>query len=263
MKILLFLLIFLMGSISSVFSNIVVTNGLTHLHAGAGGSTISGRIQLRNDGGKEERFLVYQQDLLLSCSQEPDYKVLGSHNRSLGSWLKTNVDERVLKPDESYEITYTITVPNNVVDLGTYWDMIMVEVGEPVSEKNAQGLTIQSKVRYGIQIITDIGVVESPKLIFEKIDFKKAEKEGESKTIQIKLRNDGKFLAMSKINLEIFDSVGEKIKVINGFQKKVYPGYCNDFDIELKDLPKGKYDGILVADNGKDLFGENVTIEID
>lgn len=263
MKFSLFLLIFLVSSKSTVFSSIVVVNGLTHLHAGTGGGTISGRIQLRNDGTKDERFIVYQQDLLLSCSQNPDYKIVGSHNRSLGMWLKTNVDERVLKPDESYEITYTISIPKDVTEMGTYWDIIMVEAGEPVSETNTQGLTIQSKVRYGIQVISDIGVVESPKLIFEKIDFKKAEKEGEPKTIQIKLRNEGIFLAMSKINLEIFDSVGEKIKVINGFQKKVYPGYCNDFDIELKDLPKGKYDGILVADNGKDLFGENVTIEID
>jgi hypothetical protein len=136
----------------------------------------------------------------------------------------------------------------------------MVEMTDQLQEEKRQGIQIDSNVRYAIQILTDIGATESPKIVFEKVDFKQTD--GAIKIIQIKLKNEGIFLARTKLNIEIFNNEGVKVKVINGFQKKVYPGYCNDFEIELKDMPKGKYSGVLVADNGTDLFGENINIEI-
>jgi hypothetical protein len=32
--------------------------------------------------------------------------------------------------------------------------------------------------------------------------------------------------------------------------------------VKLLDLPLGKYTGIIMADNGKDLFGSNLSLEI-
>lgn len=244
------------------FAGVMVLNGLTHVHNGVSGTTITGVIKMRNEGTKESRVLIYQQDLALACDKALDYKDIDSHKRSLGKWLKTSVDEKVLQPLEEYEVSYTITVPSGRIENGTYWSIIMVEVADPITEETPQGVKIDSKVRYAIQILTDVGAFESPKLVFENVDFKKVESDS-VKVIQVKLKNEGIFLARTKLNIEIFNSEGVRVKVINGLQKKVYPSYCNDFEIELKDLPKGKYDGVLVADNGKDLFGENMTIEID
>lgn len=260
----LLLQLLLLISFSRVFAGVMILNGLTHVHTGTGGNTISGVIKMRNEGKKGSRVVIYQQDLVLACDKPLDYKDidLNSHSRSLGKWLKTNVDEKTLEPNEDYEVSYTVTVPANIKEDGTYWTIIMVEVAEPLREKTSSGVNIDSKVRYAIQVIADLGQQKSPKLNFEKVEFKDT-KPNEPKIIQVKLKNEGAFLARTNLNIEVFNSVGEKIKVIKGVLKKVYPGYCNDFEIELTDLPKGKFEGVLVADNGKDLFGENLTIEID
>lgn len=262
-----FIVLFLIGlSFSHTFSGVMILNGLTHLHNGASGNTISGIIKMKNDGRKENRVLVYRQDLWLACDKPNDYKDINSHPRSLGKWLKTNVDEKVLQPNEEYEVSYTIEVPSGTIENGTYWALIMVEVADPLKEETPQGVKIDSKVRYAIQIITDVGIFQNPKLNFEKVELSSSAVKDtvvSNKVIKVKLKNEGIFLARAKLNLEVFNNQGEKVKIINGVQRKVYPSYCNDFEIELKGLPKGKYEAVLVADNGKDLFGENLTIEID
>jgi hypothetical protein len=257
------ILILFVCPFSRISAGVMILNGLTHFHNGMGGNTISGIITMKNDGKKESRVVIYMQDLGLSCDKPVDYFEVNSHNRSLGKWLKTNVDEKVLQPGEEYEVSYTINVPAGKFEEGTYYSIIMVEVADPLHEETPQGVKIDSKVRYAIQVIADVGAYKHPKLAFEKVEFKKGTSDSTTKVIQVKLKNEGDFMVKAKLNIEIFNSLGEKVKVINGLQKKVYPTHCNDFEIELKGLPKGKYEGVLVADNGKDLFGENMTIEIE
>lgn len=255
-----FIFVLLVFGYSQTFAGVAILNGLTHIHTGVSGTTITGSIKLKNEGEKESRILIYQQDIILSCKEAVDYQAIGSHDHSLGKWLQTSVNEKVMLPNEEYEVTYTIKVPTGTVESGTYWSIIMVEMTDQLQIEKRQGIQIDSKVRYGIQILTDIGASESPKIVFEKVDFKQTN--DSTKIIQIKLKNEGLFLSKTKLNIEIFNDQGVKVKVIIGPQKKVYPSYCNDFEIELKDIPKGKYSGILVADNGTDLFGENINIEI-
>lgn len=259
-KYFLFIFVLFAFGFSQTFAGVVVLNGLTHTHNGVSGSTITGSIKLINEGEKESRILIYQQDIILSCKEAVDYQDIGSHNHSLGKWLQTSVNEKVMLPNEEYEITYTIKVPSGTVESGTYWSIIMIEMTDQLQVEKRQGININSKVRYGVQILTDIGASESPAIIFEKVDFKQIN--DSTKIMQIKLKNDGVFLSKTKLSIEIFNDQGVKVKVIIGPQKKVYPSYCNDFEIELKDIPKGKYSGVLVADNGTDLFGENINIEI-
>lgn len=264
-------LFFIGVSILRTSASVLIVNGLTHLHNGASGNNLSGTIKMKNDGKKDARVLIYSKDLLLSCeSSSASYLEVNSHNRSLGKWLKTNVDEKVLQPNEEYEVTYSIDIPSGVIELGTYWELIMVEVADPIRDETPQGVKVDSKVRYGIQVITNIGAYKSPTLSFSKIDLKNLPKnlkdttsQTNPKVITVRLHNEGIFLAQAKLNIEIFNSSGDKVKVINGTQRKIYPNFCTDFEIELINLPKGKYEGVLVADNGKDLYGENLSIEID
>lgn len=267
-----FLFLFFIGVKSLCTSaSVLIVNGLTHLHNGASGNNLSGTIKMKNDGKKDARVLIYSKDLSLSCeSSSASYLEVNSHNRSLGKWLKTNVDEKVLQPNEEYEVTYSIDIPAGMIEHGTYWELIMIEVADPIRDETPQGVKVDSKVRYGIQVITNIGAYKSPTLSFSKVDLKNLPKnlkdtisQTNSKVITVRLHNEGIFLAQAKLNIEIFNSSGDKVKVIHGTQRKIYPNSCTDFEIELINLPKGKYEGVLVADNGKDLYGENLTIEID
>jgi hypothetical protein len=182
-----------------------------------------------------------------------------NHDRSLDKWFTTNVDEKILAPREEYAIYYTIKVPPGTDVTGTYWSILMVEVADPIKEEQENGFTVESKVRYGVQVIADFGAYQSPKITFENIEFSKDE--AKEKVIRVKLKNNGIFFSATQLKLELIDENGNKIKTVAADSRKLYPGYCNEFEVVVRDLPKGVFEGILIADNGVDLFGSNVTIE--
>lgn len=260
MKILqLFTLICLLNA--PLYGSILVLNGLTHVHSIGKGNTISGKIQIKNSSSRESRVIVYKQDLLADCANSITYEDVNSHSYSLANWLRTNVDEKLLAPNEEYELRYTITIPDSQVQQGTYWSVLMVEGADPVKEEANNGIQVNSKVRYAVQVLADIGNYENPKLTFENVEYKKSD--SKDKTISVLIKNTGQYSAKVSIALEIYNSKGEKIKTLEGLAKRVYPNNCNMFSIEINDLPKGKYEGILVADNGKDLFGSNISLDIE
>lgn len=251
-----FLLLFLNTQLSAA---IVVLNGLTHIHATTMGSQINGKIIVKNQSGKESRILIYKQDLISYCGNAIEYTDINKHPHSLGSWLQTNVDEKILSPNEEYTIRYTINIPKDTVEKGTYWSVLMIEGAEPIKEENANGMQVNSKVRYAIQVLADVNGFESPKLAFEDVKYEAKE----SKTIKVRVKNEGLFSAKTKVSIEIFSDKGLKIKAYQAVQKRIYPNLCNDFEITLDAMPKGKYEGVLIADNGKDIFGSNITLDVD
>lgn len=246
---------------TQTFGTIVVLNGLTHQHTGSDGSIITGKIKLKNDGVNFEKFVAYKQDMLFSCGKSEVFSSTETHDRSLKNWLKTSIDEKNLASGEEYDLSYTINVPRQVNKKGTYWVVIMIEPGDPVSTSEKNGLNIASKVRYAIQILVDLGSFEPPKMTFEDINLKKTQIS--SRLVEAQLKNEGQFVVRTKMQLEIYDAKGQKIKTLDANSRRVFPEKCSNFEIEVSDLPKGKYDGVLVADNGKNLIGSNLTIEIE
>ncbi len=255
------ILFFLIAFCTKISAAILVLNGLTHIHNSNMGSQVTGKIVVRNESNKEARILIYKQDLIAECGKNIQYTKINGHNRSLGDWLKTNIDEKLLGANEEYTIHYTIDIPAKNTENGTYWAVLMIEGADPIKEENTNGMQINSKVRYAIQVLADVGSVESAKIAFEDVHF--AKRTNEDKSIKIKLRNEGAFYANTKVTLEIYSDKGEKVKTYEEPQKKIYPNLCNDFEIVLTGLPKGKYEGVVVADNGKDMFGSNITLEIE
>lgn len=258
------LLLLLFFSIQA-FSGVVVLNGLTHVHSGEAGSQISGKIRIRNDSPKENRIIIYKQDLILSCDNIAifEYKEINTNPRTMGNWLKVNVDEKILSPYEEYDLSYSINVPKNISQKGSYWTVLMVEGADPIRESENQSLQVGSKIRYAVQLITELGSFESPKLQFENVEYKKGGNATSNNIVQVKLKNTGHYSAQTKVLLEIYDSKGTKLKVFQGSIRRIYPNLCNVFELEIKGLPKGIYDGVIIADNSKDLFGSNVSIKIE
>lgn len=242
------------------YAGIQVQNGLTHTHSGIAGNTITGKIRVKNVGKKEERILIYKQDLSLSCGNTVEYSEVGTHPRSSASWIQTNVDEKVIGVGEEYDILYTITIPNSADLSGTYWHIMMIEGLDPIKEEAESGVKISSRVRYAIQMLVDVGTFQSPQLAFENFAYQK--NQAGNQTIHVQLANKGDYASKTKLTLEVYGANGEKLKVIESQSKRLYPKKCNDFELELKGLPAGKYEGIVVADNGKDLFGANISISI-
>lgn len=250
-------ILFLLLSLHSLAS-IVVLNGLSHTHEGVNGVTITGKITVRNNGKKEARIMIYNEDLMVSCDKPVDYGKINSHERSLGSWIKTNIEEKVLQSNEVYDIMYTLTVPED--RKGSFWSVIMIEGADPVKEDVENGVKIDSKVRYAILVIGHAEAVESPKISFEQMKI--TPKDSVSQALSVKLKNNGIFVVPARLSVEIYDDAGKKLKTVESAPKRVYPEKCTEFELVIKDIPKGKYVGVLIADNGKDLYGANINLEI-
>lgn len=263
---LLFITLLSIVGLTNLYAGVAIMNGLTHVHSGQNGNVITGVIKMKNDGKKVVRMIIYQQDLILSCDKPVDYQGSNTHDRSLGKWMKTNVEEKVMEPFEEYEVSYNIDIPKDAKEKGTYWGVIMVESGDPVTEKTAQGVSINSKTRYAIQILMDVGTPTAGTLTFEKLELQKKTVDStktSSQVIAVKIKNSGIYYAKTKLSIEIYNANGDKVKVLEGLSKRIYPDRCNEFFLEVKELPKGKYEGVIVADNGKELFGSNISLEIE
>lgn len=243
------------------FAKVMVINGLTHVHAGRQGQLLKGKIQVKNVGATAEKILIYQNGLLQTCDEKNDFVPVEGQVRGLGKWIETNVDETVIQAGETYEIQYTINVPQDTSLSGSYWSLLMIEGAEPINKALNSQFTVGSKIRYAVQIIADIGTPENPKLNFEKVDLKQAE--SGNKAVRAKLKNLGKFMVVPKLTLEIYSKDGQKIKAFESTYQKIYPFTCKDFAIEISGLANGKYDAVLVADYGQDLFGTNLVIDIE
>ena len=242
-------------------ASVVILNGLTHNHSIPTTATkVQGAIKVKNDGEKDSRILVYRQDLVSQCDQQATYPEIGSHGRSLGAGLKTNVDERVIATKEEYDLRYTIEADPNRQP-GTYWEVIMVEVADPVREETHSGVQVNSKVRYAIQVIVDIEPVEGPPLSYEKVIFEKVS--ADHSVLKVVLKNNGAYGARTNVLLEVYDSNGNKLKTTQPNTRMLYPGNCSTFEIPITDVPKGKYDCVIIADTQKDLFGSNISLQIE
>ena len=63
------------------------------------------------------------------------------------------------------------------------------------------------------------------------------------------------------IVLEVFNEEGINKKKLEVKFKKIYPDQCKVFNLDISDIPKGKYTGVLVADYGEDMYAIDVEFE--
>lgn len=256
-KSLLFLFLFLSFQVSN--AGIVVLNGLTHVHQSASGQLITGVIRLKNTDEKEQRVIIYFNDLLQECGKETVLTAETSHKNSIKNWLSTNVNEHVFQANEEYELIYTINVPNDVAFDGSYWGILMVEIEKPIKEDELEyGVKLESKVRYAIQIIADINEVTPSELEF--YDIKIEESDG-NKILNVDLKNLGAFYVEPTLILEVFNANGEQQKKEEVKFKKVYPNSCKGFTLDISGLPKGAYTAVLVADYGENIYSIDLEFE--
>jgi len=241
----------------NTFAQIVVTNGLTQTLQSTANGQIVGNIKIKNVGKKPESFAAAKYDLVFECGSYAEFTDNKTHDRSLNKWMEFDVDEKTLSPNEEFDLTFRINFPDDAS--GTYWSAVMVEHGD-VLQREAS-VNVGSKARYAVQIIANKGSFEEPKLIYKKVEI--INNGAKSKIIKVVLENNGFFSASVKTQLELYDEKGTKIQTIKGDIKNIYPSRCNSYDIEVKNLRPGKYDGVILSDTGKKIYGSNITMKID
>jgi hypothetical protein len=242
----------------NTFAQIQINNGLSHIFQSSTNGEIIGRIKLQNTGKKVETFTSSKSDIIFECGSYGTFSDNKTHERSLKDWLEFDVDEKELSPKQEFEMVFRINIPDDV-PAGTYWGAVMIEYGDPRIPTTT--FAVSDRARYAVQIIVNKGAYEAPKLIFKKVAI--VSTDNKSKTVMVELENTGFFSATVKTQLELYDEKGTKIQTVKGEGKNIYPTRCNIYNIVVNNMKPGKYDGVILADTGKKIFGSNITLKID
>lgn len=258
-----YFLIFFLSIIfnTSVFSSIVVVNGLTHIHNVNEGQVVRGHIEVQNAGFENKAVRVYQKDYLFSHEGEVYYNEPGSNFRSNADWIDFSPSYLELEPQQKAVINYEITIPTGVELTGSYWSVLMVEGILPISPELPQnGLNISTIMRYAVQMVTNLG--DSGKNNLEFVEAKLDKVDGQ-RVGSIALVNSGERLLIPEVSIELFNGEGKSVSVIKAPKKKIYPGTSTRFYLDLADLPKGEYQAIVLADcSEEDVFGLNLSLSL-
>ena len=245
----------------SMKAGIVVVNGLSHLYEVVPGETYRGVIEIQNTNDTKQAVRLYQRDYHFNFSGEAFYNDPGSSDRSNARWIDISPAYLVLNPKEKTVISYEIKVPGNVPMTGTFWSVIMVESEAPIdTDKLESGLTIQTQLRYAIQIATTLGKSGERNLTFYNV---KMVKEDGQRMLAVDIENKGDFLFKPEVNVELYDQAGQLAGTFTATRKKLYPKTSARFLIDLNDISAGTYQALILADCGEsDVFGINLSLDV-
>jgi hypothetical protein len=274
-----FLILFFKAGFSS--AGISIMGELAQEKALESGEKYEGTINLKNTGQTVCQVNVYQTDYLFYADGTNVYGEAGAAPRSNASWLSVRPSRLTMLPNEIACVYYTVQVPepkqlalvNDPMDvtespelMGTYWSMVMIE---PVPEMGAESIEnetgkikmgIQTRIRYGIQIITNIGDTGSRKIEFQNKNL--LSRDGKT-ILQMDMANIGQRWLYPVVWAELFDQEGKNLGRFESNRERIYPGCSVRHTIELTDIPPGKYQALIVADNGDEyVFGAKYNFEI-
>lgn len=241
-------------------ATIVVLNGLSHENQANRGESYRGNIQIQNVSSNIRSVSIYQRDYWFSYTGESKHDEGGTLERSNAAWINYNPNLVNLAPNEIATISFEVNVPNTSLT-GTYWSVLMVEgITPPDTTKQKGSVTINTAIRYAVQIVTTIGETGTNDISFLGLEMGKQE---ETPFLYIALENTGERLLRPELAVELFDEAGTSTGVIRADQRKTFPGTSIMIGIPLAGIKTGKYTGVLVADCGNDrVFGTTVSLEL-
>jgi hypothetical protein len=246
--------------------NIAVLGGLAYEHTGAPGETYEGTIQVRNSGVSPCELRIYQSDYMFQASGETFYGDPGTTPRSNADWVLLNPRRSTIPGMSTGSIHYRVRVPADPDLSGSYWSMVMIEPMETdaqiISDKRGNGqMGVRTLVRYGVQIVTDIGDGGARDIRFR--DTRLVE-DGGRRLLEIDLENIGDMWLSPSFSVELYDEDGNHAFHFDSRQQRVYPGCSVRHRLDLASVPEGKYKALAIADNRDDyVFGAQYDLWIE
>lgn len=244
-------------------ASIVVLNGLTHSYKIENGKVYKGKIAIENTGNNPQSVKLFLQDFTYHADGTINYTDLQTQKRTNGNWIKLNTNLVTLKGKEKTDVFYEITVPDQGIDPGSYWSVIIVEPVDEIKPSDKQpGINISSVIRYAIQVITDYDTEKAkPDLTFENI---KVEKEEGKQTVKIAIANNGNLYCKPTASIEIYNrKTGEKIGTFSSLAMGLLPSTSKTFYIDISKVPSAQYKATVIAtDEDENAFAINVELEV-
>jgi hypothetical protein len=240
---------------------ITVMGDLTIETTTEAGGSYEGTITIANGGDREEEVKVYLTDYLFFADGRDIYGEKGKDPRSNADWLSFSPQRLIVPAKQLAGIRYSVKVPNRAVLSGSYWSMLMVEglpTETPVeqaqtSTPDSPTTTVKTVMRYGIQIISDIGDSGSRQLRFLNPALSR---DGGITTLQVDVENSGERFLLPAFRTELYDENGIKRGQFEGGTAHTLPGTSVRVKTDLGADVREGYRALFIADcGGDDLFG--------
>lgn len=246
---------------SHSYASIVVLNGLTHVYSGNAGDRIEGELILMNTTDLPQQITFKLNDVIFSCETNRFFTDTVSHKQSSLPWFQGSLMDKVLLPKEQFVYKYSIQIPKDQSLKGTYWSALMIEATKPVKEEQlTTNIQMDTKIRYAIGLITHVNQKENVNIDFEAISLN--EDIDTVKSLKIGISNTSLFMEGVQLSLEIYDSKGFKVGERKSKREMVFPGACQQYELDISDLEKGEYECILTADSRKEFIGTNINLSV-
>lgn len=233
--------------------------------AASPGDTYEGRVVLLNTSKTAQEAKIYQTDYQFFADGRNNFGTPGSTPRSNARWITFTPARLSLAPGARATVTYRVSVPGNLPLKGSYWSMLMIETIPTESAESSSGapreirVGLQSKIRYGTQLVTNIGATGSSAIRFDSVKVT-AGARGE-RGVSFDFVNTGERAHRLAISLQLYSPAGQLLKTMEQKRGLVYPGTSARQSFDLGSIPAGTYKALIVADAGGDeMFGGQYTL---
>ena len=245
----------------SVLAQLAVDGELTRVFVVEPGQTYRGEITVSNTGDAPTGLDVYQRDYLFFADGTNLYDEAGSIARSNATWIELYRPASVsLDPGQSIPIAFVITVPDDPTLVGTYWSLIMVEPKPPPEVPSNEGVKLRQIIRYAIQIVTHVGDTGEVSVRVANANLVSIE---EGAVLHIDLENIGERWVRPETWADVYDDQGTHVGRFESIRLRIYPGCSVRYSIEMPGISSGKYQVLVVFDNGADnVWGAQYTLDL-
>ena len=253
--------VFLVAWTGSVLAQLAVDGELTRIFVVEPGQTYSAEITISNTGDEPTGLEVYQRDYLFFADGSNLYEEAGSVARSNASWIELYRPVSVsLDPGQSIPVGFVITVPEDPTLVGTYWSLIMVEPKPAPELPSNDGVKLLQIIRYAIQVVTHVGDTGEVSVRVANANLVSVEL---GAVLHIDLENIGERWVRPETWSDVYDDQGAYVGRFESIQLRVYPGCSVRYSIEMPGILSGKYQTLVVFDNGDDhVWGAQYTLEL-
>jgi hypothetical protein len=243
----------------AVGAGISVGGGLTHERVVRPGGSYEGVVTIINTGHEPEEVQIYQTDYRFTCEGDYFYDEPGRAARSNAEWVDFSPRLVAVPSEATVDVSYTITVPEEEHLVGTYWSLLMIEVGgvnsgdTGAAKQDDVSLGINQIVRYGVQIVSHIADTGERRLDFLETRILRA---GSERFLEVDLENVGERWLRPLVWAELYDDNGEFMGRFEAGKLRIFPGTSARYKVDLTEVPGGEYKAVVVADCGADdVFG--------
>jgi hypothetical protein len=248
---------------STAWGQIGIVGSLTHEYSTAPGRSLEGSLDIHNSSDEAQEVKAYQSDYFFYADGKVDYGTPGALPRSNALWMILSPKQAMVPPKETITINYIIQVPDDATLTGTYWSIIMVEpvpLSSPESTRPdaKPGVGVTQVLRYGVQIVTQIGETGSRQIKFSQL---KLLAENGKRSLLADVENTGERWLKGSFSLDLYDAKGVFVGKFECGQMRMFPQTSVRYSVDLVGVANGSYKALIVVDcGGDDVFGVNVNL---